>query len=231
MFTFPGTTGKFKKVKSALLEDLVAWWKFEEGSGTTVSDSTSVNNQGTATGGFSWASGKEGTYAGGFNGSNSVVTVADAPELNPTSEITICAWLYQDSLSDLNTAGLIVGKGGVDLVGGYELGVKATDVNFSLHLTGGKVWSSPDFSMTTGTWNHIALTYNGSDIFLYKDGVILYQNTGSGTIITGSHVLTLGKRTTGNNNIDYLDGRLDDVRIYSRALSTAEIVKIYNENN
>jgi hypothetical protein len=73
-------------------------------------------------------------------------------------------------------------------------------------------------ALTVNTWVHLAMTYNGTNIALYRDGVLAASRSNAGTITSGSfHMCVLGD--SGNNY-----GVVDDVRIFGSALTQAEVV-------
>ena len=71
---------------------LVGWWWFDEGSGTTASDSSQYGNHGTLTGGAGWAPGYFKT-ALELDGVDGYVDVPDAPSLQADNEVTVMAWI------------------------------------------------------------------------------------------------------------------------------------------
>jgi len=76
---------------------------------------------------------------------------------------------------------------------------------------------------TTGTWHHIAGTYDGSTIRLYVDGVEKASGSVSGPIQTSSTPLYIGNKPFSSYSGDYFKGIIDEVRIYNRALLHQEI--------
>ena len=71
-----------------------------------------------------------------------------------------------------------------------------------------------------GAWTHVALTYNGSQLRLYVNGVQVASGAASGAIQSSTSPLWIG----GNQPYgEYFKGLIDDVRVYNRALTPAEI--------
>jgi N-acetylneuraminic acid mutarotase len=81
---------------------------------------------------------------------------------------------------------------------------------------------SANRSLPTGTWHHAAMSFDGSTLNLYVDGVLAGSAQAAGTIVTSSAELRLGSHT-GRALPDFR-GALDDLRIHGRALSAAEIL-------
>jgi len=79
--------------------------------------------------------------------------------------------------------------------------------------------------LTPGT--HLALTYNGSVLTLYQNGVGVAATNVSGTLSSGTENLQIG----GSKYGEYFKGLIDEVRIYSRALSDSEIQSLYQQQS
>jgi len=208
--------------------DTVGWWKFEEGSGTTVADSSGNGNTGTASGGMTWETGKLGSYAGGFDGSDDYVTVTHDASLMPTGSISVACWVK--TATTTNFSGLVdkyVGGGGnsgwvFDLFGGSQihprLGFEASGGFQSVAGTGAGA------SVNDDAWHHCAGTWDGTTGRIYIDGVLNNSAAMTGPILTNSVDVVLGGDAASTLR---LNGDLDDVRVYNRALTAAEIASLY----
>jgi hypothetical protein len=74
--------------------------------------------------------------------------------------------------------------------------------------------------LPVNTWTHLAVTYDGSSVRVYMNGVLVRTKSQSGTISTSTGVLRIG----GNSiSAQYFSGVIDEVRIYNRALNQTEI--------
>ena len=76
--------------------------------------------------------------------------------------------------------------------------------------------------MPTGSWQHVALTYDGTALRVYLNGT-QQGATANAALASQSGALQLGAYIFNSANVDYLAGNLDEVRVYNRALSAAEI--------
>jgi hypothetical protein len=74
--------------------------------------------------------------------------------------------------------------------------------------------------LALNTWTHLAITYDGSSQRLYINGVEVANRAQSGTIATSAEVLRIGGNSVWG---EYFQGRIDEVRIYNRALSASQI--------
>ena len=75
-------------------------------------------------------------------------------------------------------------------------------------------------ALSTNTWVHLAATYNGSSLILYRNGAQVATTAVTGAIVTSSQALRIGGNALWG---EYFAGRIDEVRIYNRALSASEI--------
>jgi hypothetical protein len=205
----------------AQLYGLIGRWKLNESSGTTATDSTIFNRDGTLTGTASWSSDCGGMGVFDFNGGTDLFTVANAADFQPTTMLSISAWIKGDSWGSGSSANAILRKG------------DANPNNYSLQVSDGRVELLLDGTdaggirgntvLNTGQWYHVAATWDGVTAKIYVNGVL---DNSPGTaraapIATDTRPLYLG----GRAGADYFDGMIRDVRIYNRPLTAAELVQ------
>jgi len=181
---------------------LVAWYRAEG----NASDSAGSNNGTVA--GVTYAAGKLG-QAFDING-NQYVEAPDSASLDISSNITLAAWIYPRSLG-----GRIVDK----ITAGANDGYLLDTLNNRLRLIaiGGPSGSS---ILPTGSWVHVAGVYDGSQIRLYVNGAPDGTGPATGPIPTNNLTLKIGN---AHGAVVPFNGLIDDVRIYNRALSAADI--------
>ena len=75
-------------------------------------------------------------------------------------------------------------------------------------------------ALVTNTWAHVATTYDGANLRLYVDGALVGSQAATGSIATSTGQLRIGGNTIWG---EYFAGLIDEVRIYNRALTQAEI--------
>ena len=206
---------------STLMNGLVAHWGFDETSGTVAGDTTGAHSGSlTNISANQWTTGQAGG-ALSFDGSNDHVMVADSPALDITETLTLATWVKADSFS--NWTGLIV-KGNsnlpyaLDLTSDGRLVFQANYGSFSDGSSSEFLYSNTGLS--TGQWQHVAVTYDGSNVHFYLDGQLDSSSQASIAFGTNNEALILGADLAGGS---YFDGSLDDSRVYNRALTAEEV--------
>lgn len=217
---------------------LIAWWS---GDGNALD--FAGTNHGTLMNGATFASGKAG-QAFSFDGLDDHVRVPDAPVLNPTQQISIVAWVFPTAeLSGSGGTSIIVNKEN-DLVTQYELcrmsratwcvgpGIPSGNMAFYLGGLAGlpnecSAWVDGRASLPLDTWSHVALTFDGSAVRVYKDGIPTREIAAPGHLSVGNGDLRIGRRTLYQGT-DMWGGLIDEVAIFNRALSSNEIGEIFS---
>jgi hypothetical protein len=213
------------------LDELVAWWEFNEGTGSTLHDSTGSANDGTIYG-ATWADGMAGNgKALSFDGSNDYVRVPDRDSLDVTT-LTISAWISPRSYPAHLTHAGIVGKGGYDMRTGYEtLLSEALDHDTGLEAKAFEFdtnWDAMSWRpIPIDTWTFVAATHDGTVGSIFVNGELRSQSA-LAPVTTNSSDLYIGVRTPGNAFVAYFDGLIDEVCIFSRPLTPSEIEALYS---
>jgi hypothetical protein len=213
-----------------LNDGLVAHWTFDEGSGDIAYDSAGTND-GMLINGPIWTLGQIGD-AIEFNGATAHVSVPDDESLrfNQYDSFTITLWampLAGCAISDLVCKMRTGGSG----VFGYE--VKWAPSQFRFVTESSQidyiVIRTPTDSAPPGSWYHVAATYSNNDMKIYLNGEL--SGTGTFTSDAGNTTpdknLEIGVRSYDSTLEQYFKGRIDDVRIYDRALSAEEVEQLY----
>jgi len=241
VFATPGPA----QVSSGVREDgLVGWWRFDEGGGNRALDASGNGHHGAIKGHVERVPGRVGR-AVLFDGKKGAgVVIPNAQALNPTSAITIEAWIKPKPLTrELSYE--IVNKAG-DRGPGYRVFISWAALRMVSGRGYGKdfwfVYSSlPVHPIRWGMWHHLAATYDGQVYKLYLDGVevttgaTLRPKTGGSAPLDGSgHPLTVNTKplTIGSYSQGYAYpflGAIDEVKIYNRAKSPREIFRAARE--
>lgn len=194
----------------------VAAYNFNEGTGTQVTDASGSGNHGTISGAVWTAAGRYGG-ALSFDGVNDLVTVNDAAPLDLTNGMTLSAWIYRQSGTDWSTVLIKERPGGLAyaLYGHTDANRPAVAIN-----TGADVNLYGTAQIPLNTWTHLAATFNGATLRLYVNGVQVATRAQTGQMPVSASPLRIGGNTIWG---EYFAGRIDDVRIYNRELTAAEI--------
>jgi hypothetical protein len=204
-------------------EGLRAWWSFEPMQGK-VPDLSGSGNDGTSYQTQSVA-GKRGM--GIQIGANACVLVPDSPSLRlaDAQGLTMMAWTRATGCADsTRDHGLILNKEDT-----YELGVQCAGLVMqeALNTTGGWNWRGSS-GLTASKWQHVAVTWDGRNVTHYVDGQPTDSHPQMGRFSSGASGLGIGCRDVGADGNptsirEWLAGTLDEVAVYSRALSATEL--------
>ncbi|HUU18755.1 MAG TPA: LamG domain-containing protein [Sedimentisphaerales bacterium] len=221
--TYKGDVWSFMTGPAITDLGLLGWWKFDEGQGSVAFDWSGHSNHGTLVGGPQWVAGNiDGALE--FDGTDDYVDLNDPLELQIMGNITLAAWIKSD---DVGGERNIIAKGYVfDPHGEIRLQLNGSNYNFGSLDSGGQHEVSDDSAdADIGKWVHLAGTYDGSLWNLYRNGQLVNSAEDSVGAVPVAVGWSIGSR--GGDMIDQLfDGLIDDVRIYNRALTQAEIAEI-----
>ena len=210
-------------ITNTINDDCEGWWPMDDGSGTTARDISGNGNDGTLNGGVGWGTGPTGsggatTYT---NSGSEGITVTHDATLAIVGDMTVCAWVKMPSFPSFHGAL----QKGTSYPNPYGLVIGTSAEQYLTSGDGG----SQDYALSTNpvptdTWCCIAGVRSGTDLTLYLDGSANGTTTIGVTPSDAAGDLVLGNRT------DYATpfyGSLASVRVWSRALSGAEISALY----
>jgi hypothetical protein len=202
---------------------LVAAYSFDEGTGLTTGDSSDQANAG-AISGATWVSAGKFGKALAFDGINDWVTVLDSDSIDLKYGLTLEAWVKPSVTQNWPT--VIEKEAAPNL--SYALYANS-DASFSnrpsTHMFVGGYDRNVRGGSTlpVGTWTHLAATYDRVALRLYVNGIQVASLPTSGGIDTSTGLLRIGGNGTWPT--EFFNGVIDEVRVYSSALSAAEIQK------
>ncbi|OGX35649.1 MAG: hypothetical protein A3B73_05555 [Omnitrophica WOR_2 bacterium RIFCSPHIGHO2_02_FULL_63_39] len=199
----------------------LAWWKFDENTGTSAADATGNGYTGTLAASPAtptWASGRLG-YALSFDGTDDKVSLGNDALGNLGDNATVSAWVKLTGASDYQ------------IISEYESGVCG---DFYFRVSGGVLTVHDGGSSTVtgtatvnnGVWRHVVAVSETAGTTLYVDGAL---NVSSATDVDWRNSCTaqdvqIGNRKSTNQPFS---GTLDEVRVYNRSLTASEVRQLY----
>jgi len=216
---------------ASLTDGLVSHWKFDEMDGTTAYDSAG-NNNGTLIDGPTWTDGKHGG-ALSFDNFDDYVNVPHSDELNITDDITISAWVWDNGTvaGSIAIVSKTVDSGAFNSP--YDFRIDNKDPAFTVggplafvrSDASGHEYAYSAVAVSTIQWHHVLVTVENNELSFYIDGFIVANSEDylSRPASTNTNPLYIGRR----DGDLYFDGKIDDVRIYNRALNSSEAYELY----
>ncbi|MEM4347755.1 MAG: LamG-like jellyroll fold domain-containing protein, partial [Candidatus Altiarchaeota archaeon] len=193
-------------LQNYLLSEKVLHLELNENSGIVAHDSSIFRNDGTIYGGSSWVEGILGK-ALYFDGKDDYIVVEEDGSLNEFNEITLGVWIYRKSQG----ANWIFGRNFE-----HDISLENEKIKVSMKDLSIENWSI-ELLVPLNEWTHIAVTYNRTSIKIYKNSELVAEKKAFGKIST-KEPLYIGK---------YFNGKLDEILIFSRALTEQEIKKYF----
>ena len=192
---------------------LVGHWKFNEKSGIIANDSSRYRNTGTLVGATHlpvWAD--KGIK---FDGVDDYVDCGNNASLNITNAITVEAWVKPSTTTGEK---FILSKGSQKYALEQNVG-KFRSIIYNNSYT----YLTSTTSYISGNWYHVVLTYDRVNEKIYINGILENSLSQTDAIQTTVSSLQIGALTSAL----FFSGSIDEVRIYNRALSAAEIKRHY----
>lgn len=206
--TSTGTSVTVSNATGGGTADLRVGYALNAGAGSTVTDSSTNAATATATG-PAWTS--SGRYGGAitFNGTNS--RVRSNADITLEGAFTVEAWVLNPTNQDYETLVSVGANRDIYLSGGV------------LNFWNGSTNLTFSGALTTNTWQHVAIVSDGSTVRAYVDGVQrgTTQNLALGSVTGPLQVGSWAESASVNS--DFFSGTLDEIRVYNRALTAAEV--------
>ena len=219
------TTGNTKTSAAVAVEvhntGLLAAYGFDETSGNTAVDALAHRN-GTLLGGPARVTGGRFGGALSFDGTDDMVSVPHDTALNLNSGMTLEAWVRPSALGTIRS---VVMK---ERPGSFDYGLFADNASSAPAanvFTTSAMQASGPAALGLGTWTHLAQTWDGTTLRLYVDGAEVANRPAPGALVTSTGELRIGGSSTGSQ---FFSGLIDEVRVFSRARTAAEIAADMN---
>ena len=197
---------------------LVGAWGFDEASGPQAADASGRGNHGTISGATRAAAGRFGG-ALGFDGTNDWVTVPDQASLDLTTGMTLEAWVNPAALGGAWRTALLKENGGTLA---YALYAHDGARGPAGHVNpGADTGVGAASALPVNAWSHVAVTYDATTMRVYVNGAQVATRAVSGALQNGSGPLRIGGNAVWGG--EFFSGSLDEVRVYNRALTAAEV--------
>ena len=163
-----------------------------------------------------------------FDGTNDYVSISNGSSVNITGNGSISFWINAATLASYtgivskveNTASVV--SNAQYHIGMLSNGVRCVITGTDLKIGSEDVGTVP--TITTGVWEHYVLTWDGSNLSLYKNGVFAASKTQVSSPSTNTEPVLIGYR----NGYDYVDGKIDEVSIFNTVLSAGDVTAMYN---
>lgn len=193
-------------------------------SGSTWTDLSFSGKNATLINSPSFSSSNQGILL--FSASSS--QYATTADLGTLSNFTINCWYYMNTVPQSNKYPALVCNT-YDLVSKVNFSLGVNESPWSGKIAGGFYnsgwYNAAGFTPTANTWTNACVTYDGSNIKLYRDGVLFSSAATSTAAVTSGQGVRIARRW---DDVDYIDGYIPIVSIYNRALSANEISQNYS---
>ena len=204
---------------------------FNEGTGTTTKDAGNYNNNGVLNNGIAWGSGAYNTAGSSviLDGIDDYITVPNTSLMNNLQHsFTISAFIKADNF--INWGGIV--SKGTNTTGSTPFSLTTwsdgtvrfiANVGALTGAVGTGMWNSKG-KLTTGIWNYVAVTYDGTTLKFYINGNLDSEVGIHMTLGLNNEPIVIGCDFFGGD--EYFKGSIDEVSVYSRVLSANEIQAI-----
>jgi len=204
-----------------------AYWTFDQGTGTSATDSSGNGNTGTLQAAASWTTGNVGPYAVNLTGATNSFVSTPAPVIDSSQSYSVSAWVKPSSITGNNKTivaidGSAISPFYLQIAGGqYGFALRGSDSTASALTTANGV------AATVGTWTHLVAVHDdtANTVSLYVDGV-LKGTTSFNSPWKATGATTVGRAKWNGLPVDFFSGAIDDVHLYDRVLTPTEVTQL-----
>jgi len=212
------------------VSNLVAYYRFDEGSGTTANDLSGNVLTGTLVNTPVWSASTASILpsAGNtltFNNSNTFVNITDAPIISTLqSSLTIEAWVYPTD----NSNNTIIDRANDNFLFGTTFNGQS-GIAFYNPATN---WQYSTLAVPANQWSHVAMTWSYDGLYgrltFYVNGVYSNQYVGTTNLTFGTGNMNIGRRQPTGCQCDYFNGKIDEVKVWNIPRTQAQIASQKN---
>lgn len=206
---------------------LEGWWRLNEGtggSGADVMDASGNGRNGSLAGPPVWVTGPGVNFSGALRFAGVAAPRVGLPNFGSFSNFTVSAWVYRNTSYATNET--VVSYKDTGAACGFNLSLNQDLVNqrptLGVNVGGTWRWATDTAPLPLNQWVHLAGTYDGSNISLYRNGTLAARSNFPGAMNQCTQNSSIGNRALGATNNSF-PGVIDDVKIWSRALGDLEI--------
>ena len=214
-------TTKATIIPTSARDGLVGHWRFDEGSGSTAQDSSIKDNDGAITG-ATYITGKIGSNALSFDGVGDNVKITDFPGLSTDNSFSISLWANIINIPSSPRESNIIGFRPVP-VRGIGIDVIHTTGIVKFKMRDDSESSTINLATNPSGFHHYVITYDSDTSTMegFFDGTSQGDTTHTNVELTTDHEIGGNNVITGSSA--YFKGEIDDVRIFNKVISQAEI--------
>jgi hypothetical protein len=209
--------------------NLIGWWKMNEASGgNTVMDYSGYGNHGVANESIVSTSGNVQS-AIDFSSSTQRIEIPNESHFDLTDQLSISCWFKVDTGGWGSSWASLVSKRRADSPAsdkGWALRRNASTsflYGYFQGLNDSNVIG--DTNVHDGAYHHVAMTYDGTTISLYIDGILDQADAATGVLLNNDLPVVIGAKD--NSGSSRFNGIMDDVRIYNRSLTLTEVQSFF----
>ena len=207
--------------EDACIDGVTALYTFDEFSGSTIEDRSNSGVNLTGIGVERLATTELGNV-GVFDGTAYARALSQTAN-SPTGSFSYDLWFARDGATSDWQA--LVNKG--YYWGSYSVFMYSTNLYVGMMDSTGQVYYVTFNGLFDGDWHHLAVTYDQGTLSAYLDGVLQASTPVGSTPWQDTYELSLGRYVTDNSL--YFSGQLDQFRLWDSALSSATVLRLYNQ--
>jgi hypothetical protein len=202
---------------------LVAHWTFDEGQGAVARDVTGHGHDAALTQ-VAWVRSPRG-FAARFDSKQSRAVYGKPQTMNLSGDTTLALWVRTDASVAPATTRLLFGDTGGTIQRNLNLRLDTGGLRFEWATGVRADWITAPGALLNNTWKHVVVVADAAQqlVVLYIDGVVVVRSKSDLPISS----VPVQERLTGWFFNGFFQGDLDDIRLYRRALSSAEVERLF----